>query len=138
MNKKPFVIFGLVLVFLAVVIPAWAFIKDADPSASGGRENVPANLERGQSLFVDNCGNCHKLYAAGTYGTFGPDLDQKLAAAGTPTDEAAIEGVYSQTLNAIEQGANDPTIPGNMPAGIVAGVEAEEIAEFVSQTAGRG
>ena len=138
MNKKPFVIFGLLLVFLAVVIPAWAFMKDGDPHASDGRENVPASLETGQELFQANCGNCHKLYAAGTYGDFGPDLDQKLAPAGTPTDPAAIDGVKSQTLNAIEQGIDDPTVPGRMPAGIVAGVEAEEIAEFVAQVAGRG
>jgi hypothetical protein len=31
MSKKPFVIFGLVVAFLAVVVPAWAFIRDGDP-----------------------------------------------------------------------------------------------------------
>jgi len=136
MNKKPFVIFGLVLVLLAVVIPAWAFMSDGDPH--NGRMEVPSNLEDGQTLFEDNCGNCHKLYAAGTDGDFGPDLDQKLAPAGTPTDKAAIDGVKSQVLNAIEQGADDPTVPGRMPAGIVAGPVAEEIADFVAATAGRG
>ncbi len=136
MKKKPFVIFGLMLLLLAVVIPAWAFWSNADPSQ--GREEVPANLENGQSLFVDNCGSCHKLYAAGTYGDFGPDLDQKLSAAGTPTTPEGIDGVKAQVLSAIEQGADDPTVSGRMPAGIVAGVEAEEIAEFVAATAGRG
>lgn len=138
MNKKPFIIFGLVLVFLAVVVPAWAFMKDGDPHSSDGRENVPANLENGQSLFIDSCGNCHKLYAAGTYGEFGPDLDQKLAPSGTSTDPTVIDGVKSQVLSAIGQGADDPSISGRMPAGIVAGVEAEEIANFVAATAGRG
>jgi len=139
MSKKPFVIFGLVIAFLAVVVPAWAFMRDGDPDRA--QTEVPANLESGQSLFVDNCGNCHKLYAAGTYGTFGPDLDQKLAPAGTPEGPDAasqIDGTKAQVLSAINIGANDPTVPGNMPAGIVSGPVAEEIADFVAQTAGRG
>jgi mono/diheme cytochrome c family protein len=136
MNKKPFVIFGLVLVLLAVVIPAWAFMSEGDPH--NGRMEVPSNLESGQTLFQDNCGNCHKLYAAGTDGDFGPDLDQQLAPAGTPPDEAAREGVQAQVMSAIEKGADDPTVPGRMPAGIVAGPVAEEIADFVAATAGRG
>lgn len=139
MSKKPFVVFGLVLVLLAVIIPAWAYRSDGDPHR--GRMEVPANLKTGQTLFEDNCGNCHKLYAAGTDGDFGPDLDQKLAPAGTATGPDAasqIEGIKGQVLNAIEQGADDPTVPGRMPAGIVAGPVAEEIAEFVAATAGRG
>ncbi|MGB0120096.1 MAG: c-type cytochrome [Solirubrobacterales bacterium] len=136
MNKKPFVIFGLVLVLLAVAIPAWAYLADGDPH--NGRMEVPENLEAGQSLFIDNCGNCHKLYAAGTDGNFGPDLDQKLAPAGEATTTEQIDGLKQQVLNTIEQGADDPSVPGNMPAGIVTGPGAEEVAEFVAATAGRG
>jgi mono/diheme cytochrome c family protein len=139
MSKKPFVIFGLVLAFLAVVVPAWAFMSNGDPAE--GRTEVPESLKTGQSLFVDNCGNCHKLYSAGTYGDFGPDLDQKLAPAGTPTGPDAasqIDGTRAQVMSAIENGYDDPTVPGRMPAGIVSGPVADEIADFVAQTAGRG
>ena len=136
MSKKPFVVFGLVLVLLAVLIPLWAFMSAGDPAR--GRMEVPENLKAGQTGFEDNCGNCHKLYAAGTDGDYGPDLDQKLAPAGTPTDPAAIKGTKDSVLNTLEQGADDPTVPGRMPAGIVAGPVAEEIAEFVAATAGRG
>jgi mono/diheme cytochrome c family protein len=139
MSKKPFVIFGLVLASLLVVIPAWAFMRDGDPTRY--QTEVPAELESGQSRFVDNCGNCHKLYAAGTYGDFGPDLDQTLAPAGTPEGPDATgqqEGIRVQVLSAIENGIDDPTVAGRMPAGIVSGPVAEEIAEFVAATAGRG
>jgi mono/diheme cytochrome c family protein len=139
MSKKPFVIFGLVVAFFMVVVPAWAFLRDGDPDRD--QTQVPARLESGQSLFVDNCGNCHKLDAAGTYGDFGPDLDQRLAPAGIPDGPDAagqIDGTKSQVLSAIEQGADDPTVPGRMPAGIVSGPVAEEIADFVAQSAGRG
>ena len=136
MSKKPFVVFGLVLVLLAVLIPLWAFMSAGDPAR--GRMEVPENLKAGQTGFEDNCGNCHKLYAAGTDGDYGPDLDQKLAPAGTPKDAAAIKGTKDSVLNTLEKGADDPTVPGRMPAGIVAGPVAEEIAEFVAATAGRG
>jgi len=136
MSKKPFVVFGLVLVLLAVLIPLWAFMSAGDPAR--GRMEVPSNLKAGQTGFEDNCGNCHKLYAAGTDGDYGPDLDQKLAPSGTPEDESAIKGTKESVLNTLEQGADDPTVPGRMPAGIVTGPVAEEIAEFVAETAGRG
>ena len=83
MTKKPFIVFGLVLVFLAVLIPLWAFTTDGDPAK--GRMEVPENLKKGQTLFDTNCGTCHTLYAAGTDGDFGPNLDQQLAPAGTAT-----------------------------------------------------
>ena len=139
MSKKPFVVFGLVLVLLAVLIPLWAFMSAGDPAR--GRMEVPENLKAGQTGFQDNCGNCHKLYAAGTDGDYGPDLDQKLAPAGTPEGPDAasqIEGTKASVLNTLEMGADDPTVPGRMPAGIVAGPVAEEIAAFVAATAGRG
>ncbi|MGK2933608.1 MAG: hypothetical protein ACSLFD_12725, partial [Solirubrobacterales bacterium] len=65
-------------------------------------------------------------------------LDQKLAPSGTPEDAAAIKGTKDSVLNTLEQGVDDPTVPGRMPAGIVTGPVAEEIAEFVAETAGRG
>jgi hypothetical protein len=134
MTKKPFIIFAVLLGLLAVAVPAWAFLTDADPAR--GPTEVPANLKSGQTRFTENCGN-----SAGTYSNFGPNLDQKLAPAGTPTGpdaESQIEGSYSQVMSAILKGYDDPTVPGRMPAGISAGPVAEEIAEFVAQTAGRG
>jgi mono/diheme cytochrome c family protein len=139
MSKKPFVIFGLVLVLLAVIVPAWVFLKEGD--SEQGRLQVPAHLETGQSLFQTNCGNCHTLYAAGTEGDFGPNLDQRLAPAGTPTGEGSagqIDATRTQVLSAIENGLDDPTVPGQMPADIVVGSVAEEVADFVANTAGRG
>ena len=139
MSRKTFVITGILIVLLAVAVPAWVFRADADPEL--GATEVPANLKDGQTRFVENCGNCHTLYSAGTYSNFGPNLDQKLAPAGTPTGPDAksqIEGTYSQVLSAIEKGYDDPTVPGRMPAGILTGPGAREVSEFVAQTAGRG
>ena len=136
MSKKTFVIFGLLVIFLAVLIPWLAFRSDGD--AARGAQEVPSGLKEGQSLFQTNCGNCHTLYAAGTDGNFAPDLDELLSPSGPPEDEAAIKGVEKRVLNAIEHGVDSTTTAGRMPPGILSGEQAEEVAEFVATTAGEG
>jgi len=86
-SKKTFVVFGLVVVVLAVAIPWIAFRTNGD--AETGAQEVPASLKAGQSLFQTNCGTCHTLYAAGTDGNYGPDLDELLAPAGPPEGPTA-------------------------------------------------
>jgi mono/diheme cytochrome c family protein len=138
MSKKTFVIFGLVVVALAVAIPWIAFQSDGD---SANAEPVPADLKQGQSLFETNCGTCHTLYAAGTDGNFGPDLDELLAPAGPPEGANAkqtVEATEGRVLNAIENGVDGGTTPGRMPAGIIDGEQAKEVAAFVAATAGEG
>src|SRR6202012_1140879 len=82
MSKRTFITFGLLVFVLAVVIPWLAFRGSGD--ANTGAQAVPANLQQGQALFETNCGTCHTLYAAGTDGTYGPDLDELLAPTGGP------------------------------------------------------
>jgi mono/diheme cytochrome c family protein len=139
MSKKTFVIFGLLVVFLAVLIPWLAFRADGD--ADRGALEVPSQLAEGQALFEDNCGNCHTLYAAGTDGNFGPDLDILLAEGGVPEGEGAedtIEATKGRVLDAIDKGVDGTTTSGRMPPGILSGEQAEEVAEFVARTAGEG
>jgi cytochrome c551 len=138
MSKKTFIVFALVVVVLAAVIPWLAFKSDGD---SANAEPVPGDLKAGQSLFETNCGTCHTLYAAGTDGNFGPDLDELLAPAGPPEGANAkqtIEATEGRVLNAIENGVDGGTTPGRMPAGIIDGEQAKEVAAFVAATAGEG
>jgi mono/diheme cytochrome c family protein len=99
---------------------------------------VASNLKQGQSLFETNCGTCHTLYAAGTDGDFGPNLDELLAEAGPLTEPSTIESTEGRVLNAIEEGVDSSGTPGRMPPGVLSGEQAEEVAEFVANTAGRG
>ena len=140
MRKRTFVIFGFLIVLLAVAIPFWAFAVDGDPE-SGGRE-VPANLEDAKVVFQTNCGNCHTLYAAETDGNFGPNLDDQLAPTGPPdasteAGQEAIDGTAERVDAAIDNGFQGSD-RGRMPAGILTGAQAEEVAEFVATVAGRG
>jgi mono/diheme cytochrome c family protein len=74
--------------------------------------------EHGRTLFVETCGSCHTLDAAGTQGQVGPDLNE------LQVDEA-------QVLRAIEVGG---TGSGTMPAGLYKGKDAQDVATFVANS----
>jgi len=138
MSKKTFIVFGLLVLFLAALIPWLAFRADGDEATAA---SVPAGLEQGKELFEVNCGTCHTLYAAGTDGNFAPNLDDLLAPTGPPEGPKAqqtIEATEGRVLNAIENGVDGSTTAGRMPAGIISGEQAKEVAEFVATTAGQG
>ena len=81
----------------------------------------PAGVAAGDQLFSENCGSCHALSAAGAAGTVGPNLDDLKPTAG-------------RVLTAIEQGGAGT---GTMPANIVEGEEAQAVAEYVAENAGK-
>ena len=127
MNRGTFVIFGIVAILFAILIPAWAISREGGEEASP--QDVPPELQEGKDLFVTNCGSCHTLYKAGTDGVVGPDLDELLAPPSpTPPDPATIK---PRVLSAVQNG-----VGGKMPKGILTGPQAEEVAEFVAQVAG--
>jgi mono/diheme cytochrome c family protein len=136
MTKKTFIVFGLVVVVLAVLIPWLAFRNDGD--AARGDQSVPANLKSGQSLFQTNCGTCHTLYAAGTDGNYAPNLDELLSPSGPATTASNVKQIEGRVLNAVENGVDSTTTPGRMPAGILNEQQTKEVAEFVAHTAGEG
>jgi len=141
MSKRTFIWFGILILVLAVVIPWLAFRSKGD--ADSGDQKVAADLKNGQSLFQTNCGTCHTLYAAGTDGNYGPNLDELLAASGPPEGnpeqvKQTIESTEGRVLNAVENGVDSSTTPGRMPAGILNDSQAKEVAEFVAHTAGEG
>jgi mono/diheme cytochrome c family protein len=138
MSKKVFIYFGIAIAFLAIAVPFLVFDSNGDATSAG--EEVPASLKEGQELFQINCGTCHTLYAAGTDGNYGPNLDELLAPAGPPEGKEAattIKSTKGRVLNAIEHGI-DTEYPGRMPAGILGSKQAHEVAEFVANVAGEG
>jgi cytochrome c6 len=78
----------------------------------------PAGAERGAQLFNSSCGGCHILAAADTAGVVGPNLDE-------------LRPSRQDVLDAIDSG------PGAMPANLLQGPDAEEVADFVEEYAGR-
>jgi cbb3-type cytochrome c oxidase subunit III len=99
----------------------------------------------GQQLFTQKCAACHTLAAAGANGTLGPNLDDAFAASrkqGYP--ESAIENVV---LDQIRLGSGEVatyttnkkfTVQQSMPADIVTGQDAIDVAAYVASVAGTG
>jgi mono/diheme cytochrome c family protein len=131
MSKRTFIVFGLLVIVLAVGIP-WLVFNDKGDAESGDQD-VPANLKAGQSLFQTNCGTCHTLYAAGTDGNYGPNLDELL----NPTGTAEPKSIQGRVETAVKEGVDGET-PGRMPGGILNEEQTKEVAEFVAHTAGEG
>jgi mono/diheme cytochrome c family protein len=123
MSKRAYIGFAVFAVLCAVLIPAWAISKEGGESASP--ESVPADQEQGKMLFQINCGACHTLAKAGTDGVVGPNLDVLLG-------NASADANKQRVLNAVDNGIN-----GRMPKGIVAGQEAQMVADFVAANAGK-
>lgn len=85
----------------------------------------------GKKLFIAKCGACHELARAGTKGQTGPSLDDAFSqsrADGIPTDR--IRGiVYEQILY--------PNRGGIMPADLVKGKDAHDVASYVGEAAAK-
>jgi mono/diheme cytochrome c family protein len=133
MSKRTFYTCAVLVFVLAVVIPWLAFRGSGD--ANTGAEKVPQHLKAGQALFETNCGTCHTLYAAGTDGNYGPDLDELLAPTGPAEDAKTEKGLQERVINAQKQGVDSNT-PGRMPPAILNEQQQKEVAEFVAATAG--
>jgi cbb3-type cytochrome c oxidase subunit III len=108
-------------------------------SASGQR----ADTQNGQQLFSSNCGSCHTLSAAGTSGTIGPDLDN--AFAGSVHEGYKQSSIENLVLDQIREGSGEIatytngkkfTVQTPMPANIVKGQDAVDVAAYVASVAG--
>lgn len=85
-------------------------------------KDLSEGAERGKLLFRSQCASCHTLSAINARGVTGPNLDD------------IGEVTPRRILTAIREGG---TGQGRMPERLVEGEEARNVAEFVSQVAGR-
>ena len=96
------------------------------------------NLVAGKQQFVAKCGSCHTLARAGTKGNVGPNLDAAFAQALRDGEErSTVRGVvehqilYPPTLE-------NQTTGIQMPAKLVEGEDARDVAAYVAEVAARG
>jgi len=86
------------------------------------------NASAGKKLFVADarCGSCHTLKDAGSRGTVGPNLDEAFA-------ESRAEGFKSSAIeNVVRDQIKYPTRGSGMPANLVKGQEADDVAAYVA------
>ena len=105
----------------AVVVLA-AVISGCGASASG----KDTDLVAGKQLFVQKCGACHTLARAGSKGTTGPNLDEAFAQSlKDGLGRSGIEGVIAEQIA-------HPRAGSAMPAGLVHGRDAQDVAAYVA------
>ena len=107
------------------------------------------DLTNGRTLFTSTCGGCHTLQAAGTQGTIGPDLDNAFAAdVAQGYAQADIENVVLDqirlgsgpiaTYTKAEHGVKGlKPYQQVMPAHVVSGQNAIDVAAYVASVAGQ-
>ncbi len=92
-----------------------------------GAEN--ANLITGKQQFVAKCGACHTLARANTKGIVGPDLDVAFS-------QSIKEGLGRNAIRSVvEFQIAHPNPLGAMPAGLLAGQTARDVAAYVEKSA---
>ena len=118
---------AMLLLYLALGVAVPAAVIASRGEAEGGtgslRSNQPtAKEELGKQLFVQNCKSGHTLEAVTAHGVTGPNLDE-------------LGGIDKErVLNAIERGG---TGSGRMPPGLLEGEDADAVATYVANVAGR-
>lgn len=94
-----------------------------------------ADVDNGRTLFVEKCGTCHAFKEAGTQAEVGPDLDAAFQGAReTGMDSDTIEGVVESQIGNPRFEA--PDSPAFMPANLVEGDDARDVAAYVAEFAG--
>lgn len=112
---------------------------------TGGLQAGSADKARGKQLFVEKCGSCHTLADAGTQGKIGPNLDDAFSG---PREQGFAESsirnvVHDQILfpvtnpSGVDVGKNgvENKVTG-MPAKLVTGDDASDVAAYVASVAG--
>jgi cbb3-type cytochrome c oxidase subunit III len=111
----------------AAILAVLAALLAAGCGTGGIAKN--ADADRGKQLFVAKCAGCHTLGAAGTHGTVGPNLD----------DAFAYDRRQGFKQVTIEQVVRDQIelASGKMPPNLVRGGDADAVAAYVAQVAGK-
>jgi mono/diheme cytochrome c family protein len=124
----------IVYVGFGIAIPLGFLVGNhAHANSQVGGLPLTAAEKQGRQLFGQHCGVCHTLAAANAVGKVGPNLD-------------VIKPSASLVLHTIDNGclqsppAGDAAMSclgyGTMPAGVVQGQQAQDVAQFVARVAG--
>jgi mono/diheme cytochrome c family protein len=117
----------ILIIYIGIGVAVPAIILASRSHAEGATSHLQtkhasAQLQRGKTLFRGTCASCHTLAAVNALGVTGPDLDR----IGQVTP--------ARVLSAIRIGG---TGQGRMPAGLLQGQNAQDVAAFVTAVAGK-
>ena len=127
------VVLVLVYVGFGIVLPVVFLLGNRNnASAQVGGIKLTAAEKRGRELFGQHCGLCHTLAATNSVGKVGPNLDVI-----QPTAQLVLHTIMYGCLQDPPSGSQEACLgEGTMPADIVQGVDATDVAQFVAKVAG--
>jgi mono/diheme cytochrome c family protein len=107
----------------------------SNASAQFAGLKLTAAEKSGRELFGQHCGICHTLQAANSVGKVGPDLDQI-----QPSESLTLHTINNGCLQNPSKAESSETClgQGTMPASILQGKQAQDVAQFVARVAGKG
>jgi plastocyanin len=115
---------------LAIIATGAGAVALSACSTQAGGGN--ANVIQGKQLFVAKCGSCHTLGRALTKGNVGPNLDAAF-------QQSLKDGFgRSGVRGAVHGWILHPNPEGQMPAGLVKGEKAYDVAAYVAQSVAKG
>jgi mono/diheme cytochrome c family protein len=120
-RKTVALLVGALVLLLGILIPALVIAAGRSSDKAPGGVKLSASDERGREIFAERCATCHTLRAANAVGKVGPNLDQ-------------LRPPKALILDAIQKGRARGQ--GQMPAGLVDGQDAQDVANFVANVAG--
>jgi mono/diheme cytochrome c family protein len=127
------VFFVATVVVFGVALPLLMLTGNhSNASAQVGGIKLNAAEKNGRELFGEHCGVCHTLAAANAVGKVGPNLDIL-----KPAETTILNTIANGCLPNPPKGSNEACLgQGVMPADVVEGRDAQDVAAFVSKVAG--
>lgn len=120
LHASEFAIVGAIALF-GLIVPAIVLLGDQAAAGPSG-STLDGRAAGGRDAFAERCSQCHTLKDAGAVGRVGPNLDDL-------RPKAAL------TLDAIKNGRARGQ--GQMPAQLIDGEQARNVARYIEKVAGR-
>jgi mono/diheme cytochrome c family protein len=133
-NRLALASFTFILIVFGIALPAALLIGNAN-KANGqvGGLKLNAAEKSGRQLFGDHCAVCHTLSAANAVGKVGPNLDTL-----KPPASLVLSTINNGCLPNAPSNSNEQCLgQGVMPAAVVTGEDAHDVALFVARVAGK-
>jgi len=116
-------VIAVVMIGMGIAVPTLVVAGNEEADQAGdARVKLTAKEKQGRELFGQRCNQCHTLAAADTVGQTGPNLDKL-----KPPKALVLDAILNGRARGI----------GTMPAQLVQGEDATNVADFVAAVAGK-
>lgn len=132
-SRSAITLFAATAIVFGIALPLLMLTGNhSNANAQVGGMKLSADQKAGRELFGAHCAVCHTLAAANAVGKIGPDLDIL-----KPGEAIVLRTIENGCLPNPTSGSNENCLgQGVMPAEVVQGVQARQVASFVAKVAG--